>query len=173
MLPSGLGAEGVGIINAVGPGVDEFKPGDRVTVMPVAPCVGTGLYADVANVPASALVRSLDGSSDEQEAAFWCAYLTAFELLTGVPVPRGSFVLVTAAASSVGLALLQMARDLGYKSIATTRAPAKVEALRALGADDVVVTDQERIPDTVFRITGGAGVVEWTLEVRQVNSDSS
>lgn len=158
VLPSAIGAEGVGIINTIGPGVDGYKLGDRVTVMPVAPCVGTGLYADLANVPASALVRSLTDSSDEQEAAFWCAYLTAYELLTSMPVPRGSFILVTAAASSVGLALLQMIRDLGYRSIATTRSPAKVDALLSLGADHVIITDQERISDAVSRITRGAGV---------------
>ena len=159
VLPSAIGAEGVGMITRIGTGVDGYAPGDRVTVMPIAPCVGTGMYADVANVPASALVRSLDNSTDQQEAAFWCAYLTAYELLTAKPAPSGSFILVTAAASSVGLALLQMTRDLGYQSIATTRSPAKVDALIALGADHVIVTDQERISDAVARITQGSGVV--------------
>jgi NADPH:quinone reductase-like Zn-dependent oxidoreductase len=158
VLPSGIGAEGVGVIEALGPGVDGHQVGDRVTVMPIAPCVGSGLYADVANVPVASLVPSLKGSSDEQEAAFWCAYLTAYELLTAFPIPAASFVLVTAAASSVGLALLQMIRDLGHTSIATTRSPAKAETLLALGASHVIITDQERISDGVARVTGGAGV---------------
>jgi NADPH:quinone reductase-like Zn-dependent oxidoreductase len=120
-LPSPLGAEGVGIVREVGPGVADIMPGDRVTVMPTSPAVGTGMYADRANVPAMSVVRSLDGSTDEQEAAFWCAYLTAYGLLTKAPAPKGSHVLVTAAACSVGVALLQMTRDMGLKSIATTR----------------------------------------------------
>jgi len=158
VLPSPIGAEGVGLIRDVGREVTGFERGDRVTVLPISPAVGTGMYADFANVPVSSLVRSLEASTDEQEAAFWCAYLTAYMLLTETPLPTGSQVLVTAAASSVGLALLQMVRDMGCHSIATTRSRSKVDALRALGADHVIVTDEENIAQAVTEATDGKGV---------------
>lgn len=65
---------------------------------------------------------------------------------------------MTAAACSVGVAMIQMARDMGLKSIATTRSRRKVEALLALGADQVIVTDEEGIADRVAQITDGKGV---------------
>lgn len=158
ILPSAIGAEGVGIVEAIGADVSDFKVGDRVTVLPTAPAVGTGMYATRANVPAESVIRAIDGSTDQEEAALWCAYLTAYGILTESSLKAGSHVLVTAAASSVGLALIQVARDMGAIPIATSRTPEKRDALLALGAEHVIVTDERSVAEAVAEITNGVGV---------------
>jgi NADPH:quinone reductase-like Zn-dependent oxidoreductase len=157
-LPSGIGAEATGIISAVGSDVKNFNIGDRVTVLPVNPVVGTGTYAQFANIPQNALIHSLETSNDNEDSAFWCAYLTAYALLTEPKPADGSAVLITAASSSVGLALIQMAKDFGYTTIATTRKSNKKEELIEVGADHVVVTEEESLTERVNSITQGQGV---------------
>ena len=148
-LPAAMGAEATGVVEAVGPGVTRFRVGDRATALPLAPVAGTGVYADAANVPEACLVRPVEGAGDAEEAALWCAYLTAWELLCAPRVEAGATVLVTAAASSVGLAAIQIARDLGAVPIATTRAGGKADALLAAGAAHVVVTSEAPLAQRV------------------------
>jgi len=77
-LPSAIGAEAVGIVEALGGDVSGFSVGDRVTAVPFTTIAGTGVYADTANVPTTTLLRSLDGTTDAEEAITWMAYLNAY-----------------------------------------------------------------------------------------------
>lgn len=106
-LPTGLGHEAAGIIEAVGPEVEQFKPGDRAAYMNA----GVGAYADFRNLPAERLVGIPAGVSDEQAAALLFKGLTAQYLLKKThAVKPGEIVLVHAAAGGVGQILCQWAK---------------------------------------------------------------
>jgi len=149
-LPSAIGAEAVGIVEALGGDVSGFSVGDRVTAVPFTTIAGTGVYADTANVPTTTLLRSLDGTTDAEEAITWMAYLNAYNLLTAPRVEPGTTVLTIGATSGVGLATIQIARDLGATVIATTRKRRKAAALRDAGAHHVIVTEEEKLTDRVL-----------------------
>jgi NADPH:quinone reductase len=157
-LPSAIGAEAVGIVEALGGDISGFSVGDRVTAVPFTTIAGTGVYADTANVPTTTLLRSLDGTTDAEEAITWMAYLNAYNLLTAPRVEPGTTVLTIGATSGVGLATIQIARDLGATVIATTRKRRKAAALRDAGAHHVIVTEEEKLTDRVLELTGGRGV---------------
>lgn len=157
-LPATLGVEAVGTIIDTAPGVDRFGKGERVAILPIqSPAVGTGTYATHADVPAEALVHVAADRSDEQEAATWMASLQAYTLATKVPIQSGDTVIVTAGTSSVGTALIQIARDFGATVIATTRTAARKPELIALGADHAIATDDEDLAGIVASITDGHG----------------
>ena len=86
------------------------------------------------------------------------AYLTAYNLLTVPRVEPGTTVLTIGATSGIGLATVQIARDLGATVIATTRKRRKAAALRDAGAHHVIVTEEEKLTDRVLELTGGRGV---------------
>ena len=86
------------------------------------------------------------------------AYLNAYNLLTAPRVEPGTTVLTIGATSGVGLATIQIARDLGATVIATTRKRRKAAALRDAGAHHVIVTEEEKLTDRVLELTGGRGV---------------
>ncbi|AWT57645.1 zinc-containing alcohol dehydrogenase superfamily protein [Mycolicibacterium smegmatis MKD8] len=158
VLPATLGVEAVGTIVDTAPDVDGFTAGERVAILPIqSPAVGTGTYATHANVPVEALVPVPADRTDEQEAATWMAGLQAYTLATKVPIRAGDTVIVTAATSSVGTALIQIARDFGATVIATTRTAARKPELIALGADHTIATDDENLADIVASITAGRG----------------
>ena len=157
-LPATLGVEAVGTIVDTARDVDGFTVGQRVAILPIqSPAVGTGTYASHADVPVEALVAVDTDSSDEQEAATWMASLQAYTLATKVPLQSGDTVVVTAGTSSVGTALIQIARDLGATVIATTRTAARKPELIALGADHAIATDDEDLAGIVASITDGRG----------------
>jgi NADPH:quinone reductase-like Zn-dependent oxidoreductase len=158
-LPAVLGVEGVGTVVEAGAQVAGHSVGDRVAILPVqTPIVGSGIYATHANVPASALVKSIAGTTAVEEAAVWMAGLQAYNLITKVPVGAGDAVLVTAGTSPVGSALIQFARDMGATVFATTRTDARKQQLLDLGAHHVIATDEEALSDIVMDVTGGKGV---------------
>lgn len=158
VFPSPMGSEAVGVVAEVGADVHDYGVGERVTILPiVSPIVGTGTYATHANVPASVLIRSIDGTSDVEEAAFWMASLQAYNMLTKHPVEAGDIVLLTAATSAVGTALIQIARDFGATVIATSRRGDRARQLLALGANYAIATDEEDLADRVRVITDGRG----------------
>lgn len=157
-LPSGIGYEAVGTVTAVGEGVDGTLVGRRMATIPGFSMSRYPVLAETAVVPASVLAHSPDTYSPAEAAAVWMQYCTAYGAL--VPAGRvgpGDHVLITAASSSVGLAAIQIVRAQGGTSIATTRTAAKRDRLKALGADHVVVTDEEDVVERVKAITGGAG----------------
>jgi len=142
--------------------VRDRMPGTRSVVDVVlevqTPIVGSGIYATHANVPASALVKSIAGTTAIEEAAVWMAGLQAYNLITKVPVGAGDAVLVTAGTSPVGSALIQFARDMGATVFATTRTDARKQELLDLGAHHVIATDGQALSDVVLEVTGGKGV---------------
>ncbi|ATI79930.1 zinc-dependent alcohol dehydrogenase family protein [Sphingobium yanoikuyae] len=158
LLPSVLGAEGVGVITHTGSQVQGHEVGDRVTILPVqTPFVGSGTYATHANVPAFALAKSIEGTSAAEEAAIWMAGLQAYNLITKLPVVQGDAVVVTAGTSPVGSALIQFAREMGATVFATTRSAARKRELEELGAHYAIATDEENLSDAVKAATDGKG----------------
>ncbi|MFY0736009.1 MULTISPECIES: zinc-dependent alcohol dehydrogenase family protein [Aurantimonas] len=159
-FPSAMGNEAVGVVNAVGADVSHVAPGDRVAVLPVvSPIMGTGTYATDANVPAHAVASAIAELTSAEEAGLWMAALQAWNMMARHDLPAGTWVLVTAATSAVGLMALQMARDLGLRAIATTRRKDAETSLLATGAAAVIVTRSAGdLAKGVEEITGGAGV---------------
>ncbi|MDR3514907.1 MAG: zinc-dependent alcohol dehydrogenase family protein [Azospirillaceae bacterium] len=154
-LPSGLGYEAVGTVAAVGAGVDASLVGHRFGTIPGYSMNRYPVLAEAAVVPASVLAPVPESFSAAEGAAVWMPYCTAY----GALVPFGKvstddFVIVTAASSSVGLAAIQIVKAQGGISIATTRTAAKKDRLLGLGADHVIVTDEEDLVARVAEITG-------------------
>lgn len=154
-LPLRLGYEVAGVVDAVGSGVDEAWIGKRVA--PVSPFDESryGCYGEEGIVPAELLWEYPGSLTPAQAAAFWVPYGTAYGLVGCVQV--GDVVALPAASSAVGAAALQIVRDAGAFSIATTRSARKVDELRARGADHVIVTDGEDYVARIMEITAGRG----------------
>jgi NADPH2:quinone reductase len=154
-LPSGLGLEGAGVVEAVGPGVSEVGLGDRVAYAggPL------GAYAERRNVPAERLVRLPDSISDRQAAAMMLQGMTVEYLLRRTyPVQSGDTVLVHAAAGGVGLIACQWASHLGATVIGTVSSDHKAELARAHGCAHPIVYTREDFVGRVKEITDGTGV---------------
>ncbi|MGI4855286.1 MAG: zinc-dependent alcohol dehydrogenase family protein [Janthinobacterium lividum] len=157
-LPSGLGYEVIGTVLAVGPDGDTSLTGKRFATIPGYSMGKYPSLAEEAIVPAEVLAAVPESFSAVDGAAVWMQYCTAYgALVTFGKVSAGDFVIITAASSSVGLAAIQIVKAEGGKSIATTRTAAKRDQLLALGADYVIVTDEEDLPARVKEITGGKG----------------
>lgn len=153
-LPLTLGQEGAGTVDALGDGVTEFKPGDRVAYASVL-----GAYADYAVVTAARLVPVPSGVSTEQAAAVMLQGMTAHYLATSTfPLAKGHTALVHAAAGGVGLLLTQIAKMRGARVIATVGSMEKAELAKGAGADDIILYKEQDFEVEVKRLTGGAGV---------------
>lgn len=157
--PSGLGIEGAGVIRAIGANDHGLTAGQRVSILPAFPQGGRyATYAEQALVPAASLVVIPPSLDDIGGAALWTAYLTAWGgMVERGGLGRGDFVLISAAASSVGLAAIAVATAVGAVPIATTRQRGKVEALHRAGAPHVIVADED-VPAAIRRITGNVGL---------------
>ncbi len=154
-LPSGLGMEGAGVVEAVGEGVAGLKVGARVAY------TGGPLdaYSEARNIEARHLVALPDDLSFEQGAAMMLQGITAQYLLHATyPVKAGETILVHAAAGGVGSILVQWAKLLGATVIGTVGNDDKAQRARALGCDHVIVYSREKFPERVRELTGGAGV---------------
>ncbi|MDZ4832343.1 MAG: zinc-dependent alcohol dehydrogenase family protein [Candidatus Melainabacteria bacterium] len=157
-LPSRIGYEASGHVDKLGAGVENFKVGDYVATIPSFSQTQYGVYGDEAIVPARSLTRMPAHVSPAEAAAAWMQYLTAYGALVELGnLKKGQFVVVTAASSSVGLAAIQLIKDIGAISIATTRTQHKVEALLAAGADHVIVTGEENVAARILEITEKVG----------------
>nr|WP_237536435.1 zinc-dependent alcohol dehydrogenase family protein [Streptomyces sp. SID5785] len=153
-----LGCEGAGTVEVVGEGVSQFEAGDAVIVTAVPDMTAAGTYADHAVFPATRLIRAPEALSPTRAAALWVAYSTAYgALVEKAGMQPGDRVLITAASGTVGLAALQIARQVGAVPIAVTRHEAKRDALLAAGAAAVIATDTEDLVEAARRHTGGAG----------------
>jgi NADPH2:quinone reductase len=161
-LPNGLGSDAVGVVEAVGEGVDDLKPGDRVGYL-LGP---QGAYSDVRVMPAEVLIPLPDGVSDRTASTLMMKGLTAQYLFRQVyPLKGGETILYHAAAGGVGLVACQWARALGVNMIGTVSTEAKAEVARAHGCAHTIVTGgmtpedlTREIPRRVREITGGKGV---------------
>ncbi len=153
-LPATLGMEGAGVVEEVGPGVTEVKPGDRVAYAGVV-----GAHATERLIPADRLVVLPEGISDVQAAAMMLRGMTAQYLLHRThKVTAGETILVHAAAGGVGLILCQWAKHLGATVIGTVGSDEKAALAQSNGCDHPIVYTRENFTERVRQLTGGAGV---------------
>jgi NADPH:quinone reductase-like Zn-dependent oxidoreductase len=157
-LPSKLGYEAAGVVEAVGPGVDGSWVGKPVATVPGFSMSKYGVLGEEAIVPADSLGEYPAKLSPAEAASIWMQYLTAYgALVTFGGVKRGDFVLITAASSSVGLAAIQIVNAEGATAIAGTRGSSKRQELLALGASHVIATEEEDLVQKVKEISGDKG----------------
>ena len=153
-LPSGLGLEAAGVVEAVGEGVD-LSVGDRVATFGPA----LGAYATERNVAAASLFLIPDDIDDATAAAgLLKGCTTGFLVERCAKVQPGWDVLVHAAAGGVGLLLVQWLKHAGARVIGTVSTPDKAEAARAAGADEVILYTHEPVAPRVRALTCGDGV---------------
>lgn len=153
-LPTPLGVEAAGIVEAVGSGVERFTEGDRV-----AYAGQLGAYAEHQVVPADGAVAIPDGVDARLAAAVMLQGMTAHYLTHSTfRLSEGDTALVHAAAGGVGHLLTQICKRLGTRVIATCGSEEKAELVRGLGADEVVIYTEASFPDAVEDVTGGRGV---------------
>jgi NADPH2:quinone reductase len=153
-LPFTIGQEGSGIVSEVGADVKTFKPGDRVAYTGIR-----GSYAEYAAVPADRLVLLPPGITEQQAAAAMLQGMTAHYLVHDTyPLKKGETALIHAAAGGVGLLLVQMAKNIGARVIATVGTQEKAKLAREAGADDVILYAQQDFEVETKRLTDGKGV---------------
>lgn len=154
-IPGGIGSEGTGVVEAVGPGVTFVRPGDRVAYAGGPP----GSYAEVRVMPADRLVKVPDGISDQQAAAMMLKGMTVQYLIRRTHrVQPGEPVLFHAAAGGVGLIACQWLKALGAIVIGTVGSDEKAALAKAHGCDHPIVYTREDFPKRVRELTGGQGV---------------
>jgi NADPH2:quinone reductase len=153
-LPLVLGLEGAGTVEAAGPGVSRFREGDQV-----AWANAPGSYAERTLVPAAVAMRVPAAVELRTAAAVMLQGMTAHYLCTSTyPLKPGDTCLVHAAAGGVGLLLVQMAKRLRARVIATVGSEEKARIAREAGADEVVLYEQDDFLAATKRLTGGRGV---------------
>ena len=154
-LPSNIGMEGAGVIEKVGPDVNDFKVGDKVAYasMPI------GSYSTHRIFPTKKLVKVPEGIELENVVTLMTKGITTFYLLHKTyPVKSGETILYHAAAGGVGQILCQWAKSLGCKVIGTVGSDEKIEIAKANGCDHVINYSKENFVERVKEITNGAGV---------------
>eukprot|EP00250_Pteridium_aquilinum_P002827 c13049_g1_i2 orf=94-846(+) len=154
--PAVVGFEGMGVIYQIGEGVSNYEVGQHVFPMVERPDLsGQGLWQDFIVVPAAALIPIPPSLPNEVAAQFFINPWTVVRMLEMLNVPKGDYVLQTAAASVLGRMFIQYAHHKGVKTINVVRRSDQVELLKALGADEVIVSTQEDMVEKVKLITGG------------------
>jgi NADPH2:quinone reductase len=154
VLPATPGLEGMGEVAEVGEGVGHLRAGQRVIPLGVP-----GTWAEYVVAPAAQLVPVPDSVSDQTAAQFVVNPLTAWLMtVEELALAPGEWLLQTAAGSTLGRVVLQIARLRGFKTINVVRRREQAEELKALGADACVCTDEEDIPERVREITGREGL---------------
>ena len=154
-LPSGIGAEGAGIIKEIGSNVKEFKVGDKVSYagMPL------GAYSTHRNYPTKNIVKVPDSIDLEVAATLMTKGLTTFYLLHKTyPVKSGQTILFHAAAGGVGQIFGQWAKYLGCKVIGTVGSDEKIIKAKSYGYDEIINYNKEDLSKKVLEITGKKGV---------------
>ena len=154
-LPSGIGSEAAGVVEAVGPGVTDLKAGDRVAYTGGPP----GSYAETRIVSADRLVKIPEGVSDRVAATLMLKGLTVQYLLRQTyPLKGGETILLHAAAGGIGLIACQWARALGVTVIGTVGSDEKAALAKANGCTHTIVYTRENFVERVKQLTGGKGV---------------
>src|SRR3712207_6800272 len=152
--PATPGLEGMGEVAEPGEGVNALRAGQRVIPLGVA-----GTWAEYIVAPAAQLIPVPDPVSDQTAAQFVVNPLTAWIMtVEELALRPGEWLLQTAAGSTLGRVVLQIARRRGFKTINVVRRRGQAEELKALGADEVICTDEEDIPERVREITGKEGL---------------
>lgn len=158
-FPARIGYECSGSVTAVGENVKHIKVGDAVSTIPNFSMNQYGAYAELTNMPVTAVTHHPDNLSWQQATSVWMQYLTAYGALIDLAKMQASdYVLIPAASSSVGLAAIQLCNLIGATPIAMTRTAEKVEQLHQLGAKHVIISEQDDVVDAVMAITDGHGV---------------
>jgi NADPH2:quinone reductase len=153
-LPFVIGQEASGIVSEIGADVKSFKAGDRVAYTGIR-----GSYAEYAAVPADRLVPLPPGITEQQAAAAMLQGMTAHYLVYDTyPLKKGETALIHAAAGGVGLLLVQMAKNIGARVIATVGTEEKAKLARTAGADEVILYAQQDFEVETKRLTDGKGV---------------
>lgn len=169
-LPSGLGFEAAGVVEAVGGGVTHLKVGDRVAYG-AGPL---GSYAQVRNMPANRLAKLPDSVPDETAAAMMLKGMTVRYLLRETyKVKAGDTILWHAVAGGVGLIAVQWAKHLGARVIGTTSTPEKAALAKSVGCDEVIDYTSENVAERVRELTDGDGVPVVYDGVGQATLDAS
>ena len=154
-FPSRVGFEGVGIVDVLGPNVYHSVPGQRVAIINA----GGGNWAEYAVIPASLLLPVPDDLADEQVASFVINPATAILMLRRVlAVPRGEWLLQSAAGSELGRMIIRLAKHDGIRTINVVRRREAVAELERLGADAVIVSTEGPIDEQVRKMVGPQGV---------------
>lgn len=153
-LPSGIGVEAAGVVEAVGPSVTNVKPGERVAYVGSPP----GAYAEQRCLPAERLISLPDSVDDEQAAATLMKAMTVEVLMRAFPVRAGDTVLVHAAAGGVGLLACQWLSSLGVRVLGSAGSAEKAELARKNGAAETIVYTRENFVERVQALTEGRGV---------------
>ena len=156
-LPSGIGNEASGVVQAVGAGVEGLKAGDRITYTGFTNTLGA--YSTERLLPAAAAIRLPQAIGCVTAASMTMRGLTAAYLMRRIyPFQGGETVLLHAAAGGVGLIVLQWAKLLGLTVIGTVSSEAKAELARSYGCDHIIDYSRVDVAARVREITGGAGV---------------
>ena len=156
-LPSGIGVEASGVVEAVGEGVNNVAPGDRVTYTGFLNTLGA--YSTERLIPAAPLIKLPDAISCETAAAMTMRGLTSAYLMRRIwPLRAGDTILLHAAAGGVGSIVSQWAKLLGLTVIGTVSSDAKAEIARAHGCDHAINYARDEVAKRVRELTGGAGV---------------
>ena len=154
-LPSGLGSDAVGVVQAVGEGVTDIAVGDRVGYL-IGP---QGAYSEARVMPAQWLIRIPDGVTDSTASTLMMKGMTAQYLFRQVyPLKGGETIVYHAAAGGVGLIACQWARALGVTMIGIVSSDEKAQAARANGCAHTIVASRENTVARVKEITSGKGV---------------
>ena len=152
--PATPGLEGMGEVAELGEGVTRLQAGQRVIPLGVA-----GTWAEFIVAPAAQLIPVPDAVGDQTAAQFVVNPLTAWIMtVEELDLQPGEWLLQTAAGSTLGRVVLQIAKQHGFKTINVVRRREQAEELKALGADEVICTDDEDIPERVREITGREGL---------------
>ena len=158
-LPHVLGGEAAGVVEKVGPGVTDVRPGDRVAYAAGGPAFPPGAYAEARLFDASRLILLPDEIDDVTAAGMIVKGLTAQYLIRSVyPVGPGDTIVVHAAAGGVGTVLTQWAAYLGARVIGVVGSEEKAQAARANGCRHALVSSAEDVPARVRQLTAGEGV---------------
>jgi NADPH2:quinone reductase len=159
-LPAILGVEGAGVVEALGPGVDSLKPGDRVAFSDrTGATTPSGSYATHVAVPAERLVPVPAGLDAPAACAVMLQGMTAHYLAHSTfPLGPKHTCLVHAAAGGVGLLLCQMAKMRGARVIGTVSTPEKAALAKRAGADEVILYTEQDFESEAKKLTGGRGV---------------
>ena len=156
-LPAGMGVEGAGVVEAVGPGVTNVAAGDRVTYTGFVNTLGA--YSTERLIPAAPLIKLPAGISCETAAAMTMRGLTSAYLMRRIwPLKSGDAILIHAAAGGVGLIVSQWAKLLGLTVIGTVSTEEKAAVARAHGCDHVILYRSEDVAKRVREFTNGVGV---------------
>lgn len=157
-FPSRIGSEATGIVVEVGDQVTKFKKGDRVTSIPFY-TQEYGVQGEYATVPEMYLTTVPDNYTTEEATSFWMQYLTAYYALFKLGnIVKGDYVFIPATSGTAGQGALKLAKDAGAIVIGSTRTQVKKQFLYELGADHVLVTQEENTLERLNEISNGKGI---------------